>query len=343
MQIDTAGTYTLKYTAEDACGNITEVTREVVAEQISYRTVLYTDGTLIINEKSSDQATNEALHGVATNVYKAWGSRNTETTDIYRFQYVDDVLWYAVRDSVQAVEIGSRVKPTDLSYWFSNLRYCTSINLSLLDTSQATSMNCMFYYCLVLPSLDLSNFDTSQVTDMYGMFLDCRALTSLDLSSFNTANVTDMSSMFYRMRACPSLDLSNFDTSQVTTMESMFSDSRGFERIDLSSFDTSRVETMKNMFYDCRSLTSLDLGSFDTSAVTNTEAMFSDCGALTTIYVSSAFVVNQVTSSGSMFSSMSTNLVGGAGTVWSSSNPGDKTYARIDGGTSDPGYFTAVA
>lgn len=32
MQIDTAGTYLLKYTAEDECGNVTEVTREVVAE-----------------------------------------------------------------------------------------------------------------------------------------------------------------------------------------------------------------------------------------------------------------------------------------------------------------------
>ncbi len=35
-----------------------------------------------------------------------------------------------------------------------------------------------------------------------------------------------------------------------------------------------------------------------------------------------------------------TSLVGGQGTTWSSSNPKDKTYAHIDGGTSNPGYFT---
>ena len=29
------------------------------------------------------------------------------------------------------------------------------------------------------------------------------------------------------------------------------------------------------------------------------------------------------------------------GTAYSSSNPKDKTYAHIDGGTSNPGYFTA--
>ena len=35
----------------------------------------------------------------------------------------------------------------------------------------------------------------------------------------------------------------------------------------------------------------------------------------------------------------SSNLVGGAGTTYNSSFV-DKTYARIDGGTSSPGYFT---
>ena len=35
----------------------------------------------------------------------------------------------------------------------------------------------------------------------------------------------------------------------------------------------------------------------------------------------------------------STNLVGGSGTKYNSSHI-DKTYARIDGGTSNPGYFT---
>ncbi len=34
------------------------------------------------------------------------------------------------------------------------------------------------------------------------------------------------------------------------------------------------------------------------------------------------------------------NLVGGAGTKYDSTNI-DKTYARIDGGTSNPGYFTS--
>ena len=67
--------------------------------------------------------------------------------------------------------------------------------------------------------------------------------------------------------------------------------------------------------------------------------MFYKATNLKTIYVSNKFNTDKVTSSTDMFSSC-TNLVGGAGTKYNSSYV-DKTYARIDGGTSNPGYFTA--
>ncbi|UKI58215.1 MAG: hypothetical protein L6V81_01870 [Clostridium sp.] len=58
-----------------------------------------------------------------------------------------------------------------------------------------------------------------------------------------------------------------------------------------------------------------------------------------TIYISIKFNVDKVTSSNNMFY-RNTNLVGGAGTTYDA-NHTDKEYARIDGGTSNPGYFTA--
>ena len=91
--------------------------------------------------------------------------------------------------------------------------------------------------------------------------------------------------------------------------------------------------------FDHSNASSLDLSSFNTSNVTNMSYMFRNSYKLTTIYVSNKFLTNKVTSSSNMFSG-DTKLVGGAGTVYDSSNI-DKTYARIDGGTSSPGYFTA--
>jgi hypothetical protein len=70
--------------------------------------------------------------------------------------------------------------------------------------------------------------------------------------------------------------------------------------------------------------------------------MFYNCYNLRTIYVGSGWSTAAVTGSANMFFNC-TSLVGGQGTTWNESNPTDKTYAHIDGGTSNPGYFTAKA
>ena len=235
MIINTAGEYTLQYTATDACGNTTTVERELVVEAPP-RTVLYTDGTLIINELSRDIDANIAAHGQPTNIYAPFNPNGATNLDKYIFANNGEQPWATKQSNIVSVEIGSQIYPTSTAHWFESLMFCTSINLAKLDTSF--------------------------VTDMNGMFRSCQNLTSLDLSSFNTSSVTNM------------------------------------------------VEMFRN----------------------NT--------AITTIYASDLFVVTQVTDSTYMFNNMSTNLVGGAGTVWSSSYT-DKTRAKIDGGTSDPGYFTA--
>ena len=92
------------------------------------------------------------------------------------------------------------------------------------------------------------------------------------------------------------------------------------------------------MFYYCESLTSLVLSSFITSMVTNTGFMFYGCSNLRTIYASEGWSTAAVTSSSMMFYGC-TSLVGGQGTTYDASHI-DKTYAHIDGGASNPGYFT---
>ncbi len=314
---------------------------EKVEEPVSYRTVLYTDGTFIINESSRDQAANEALHGVATNVYDPFDPNGDTSVKKYIFTDVTQRPWHPQKASIKAVEIGSNIRPTSTANWFYNFNACTSMSLDGLDTSAVTDMSNMFNYCRALTSLDLSSFNTSRVTNMNGMFALCDALTSLDVTHFDTSAVTDMSTMFNYCRALTSLDLSSFNTSAVTIMNAMLSNCNALTSLDVSSFNTSSVTDMGNMFKDCQVLTSLDLSSFNTSRVMNMNGMFRNCKVLATIYASANFVVAQVTDSLSMFGGMSTNLVGGSGTVWSSSNPIDKTYAHIDGGTSNPGYFTA--
>ena len=83
----------------------------------------------------------------------------------------------------------------------------------------------------------------------------------------------------------------------------------------------------------------IDVSSFDTKNVTDMSWMFSNSSSLKRIYASDKFNTSKVTSSNYMFND-SPNLVGGNSTKYNSSFV-DKTYARIDGGTSNPGYFTS--
>ena len=224
-------------------------------------------------------------------------------------------------------------KVTDMSYMFSGSE-ATTLDLSNFDTSNVTNMSNMFSSS-VATTLDLSSFDTSNVTYMSGMFSGSKA-TTLDLSNFDTSNVTSMENMFFSS-AATTLDLSKFNTSKVTNMSGMFSDSKA-TTINVSSFNTSNVANMSSMFSNSKA-TTLDLSSFNTSNVTDMSWMFSNSNNLKTIYVSSKYNTSKVTSSTNMFNGC-TNLVGGQGTTYDSTKV-DKTYARIDGGTSNPGYFTS--
>lgn len=169
------------------------------------------------------------------------------------------------------------------AYLFFNYLGTGLLDISKLNTSQATSMSNMFNGCNALTTIGLSNINTSNVTEMQFMFQSCNALTTIDLSNFNTSNVTNMSNMFYGCKALKTLDLSNFDTSKVTNMSNMFHTNWKLEALNLSNFNTSKVTNMSSMFESCQRLINLDLSNFNTSLVSNFNKTFTECYKLTTI------------------------------------------------------------
>ena len=129
------------------------------------------------------------------------------------------------------------------------------------------------------------------------------------------------------------------NTSEVTTMQSMFDSSNiGIGDVDFSNFDTRKVTNMMSMFFNCTNIYSLDLSSFDTQNVTRTGSMFYNCKNLETIYVDDTWTMDKVSGSFMMFDGC-TNLKGERGTTYDE-NHTDAEYAHVDGGTSNPGYFT---
>ena len=199
---------------------------------------------------------------------------------------------------------------TTMSAMFNNCRSLTNLDLNNFDTSNVTSMNSMFGMwnssddansTSKLTTLDLGGFDTSKVTSMSSMFVSNTNLVNLNIKNFDTAKVTNMFHMFMYCKSVEGLDLRNFNTSKVTTMAGMFASCLSLLSINLSSFDTSNVTNMSLMFQNCRNLKELDITNFNTSKVTNMYAIFARCKSLVAIDLSK-FDTSNVTRMDSMFS-----------------------------------------
>ena len=131
----------------------------------------------------------------------------------------------------------------------------------------------------------------------------------------------------------------SFATARPTSTNSWFYACNNMVEIEgLEYLNTSRVTDMKGMFAGCKSLTMLDLTHFNTQKVTDMSIMFNICNKLKTIYVGDGWSTSSLANNNSLFSGC-TALVGGAGTVYASNHIGPD-YAHIDGGSSNPGYFT---
>ena len=231
----------------------------------------------------------------------------------------------------------SKVKA--MTAMFGNCQNLKKLDLRSFDTSEVTDMSQMFKGCEKLTELDLKSFDTSKVTTMSQMFEECKGFTELDLSSFHTSNVTNMSSMFQGCTGLTKLDLRHFDTSNVALMSMMFYNCSSLTELDLRSFNTSKVTSTNDMFSKCQSLPELDLRSFDTSNVENMQKMFYQCTNLENIIVSDKWSTSGLINSNiSMFEDCP-KLRGKNGTVYNSNHKG-AYYARVDGSSGLPGYFT---
>ena len=289
---------------------------------------------------------------VATEAYAAFNNDSTVLTFYYDDQKtakkgmsVADRGWLQYAGSIIKVQFDSSFAdyyPTSTNHWFDECSNLTSvIDIENLKLDRATDISWMFRMCSGLTTLDVRSWNTANVTEMGGLFYGCTSLTSLDVSSFNTQKVTNMESMFGECHALTSVDVSSFNTENVTNMDFMFG-ATAISELNLSNFNTDKVTNMRWMFSGVgvtSVLKTVNLSGFNTSKVTNMEGMFNSNPNLTTIYVGEDWSTSNVTNGADMFTNC-TNLKGGAGTPYDA-NHTDYTYAHIDGGESNPGYFTS--
>ena len=221
---------------------------------------------------------------------------------------------YTTATHVVFDESFSNARPTSCGYWFTSFQSLEGIEgIEHLNTSETTSMEGMFYGCVVknnmnlsahntskvknmsnmfynaqIPSVSLSGLDCSEVTDMEAMFMNA-SISQIDLTGLRTSKLTSMGSMFEGCQIKDNLDLSGFNTEKVTSMSSLFKNCTATD-ICLASFKTPNVTDMSSMFEGCSKLTSLDLTTFNTENVQNNCSMFKDCSSLTSLTFGNFYV-----------------------------------------------------
>jgi len=208
-----------------------------------------------------------------------FGTSATHAFAICRSLYVTavDAPGFASVTSMRSMFIWSDLGITDLNAWdtssvtnfretFRDIRNSNfELSVGDWDTSSATDMYAMFYYCNHWTNGNLESWDTSKLSNTDNMFGITTKL-NLEVSSWDTSSVTKMRYMFQRNNYMNS-DIGGWDTSSNTDFSGMFSSSYAFAH-DLKSWDVSNGKYFSSMF-NAHSGTSFDLTDWDVREATS--------------------------------------------------------------------------
>ena len=229
------------------------------------------------------------------------------------------------------------------------------------STASVTESNSMFYNCTAIVGGKGTKFNSEKIDATYAR-VDGEASAQGYFTSVNPYAVSEGGTLTFYYNANKPADAMDFSTGyfpwmwnstitkvkiddsfknyKPTSCAKLFYGLMYLTEIEgLENLNTEDVTDMSNMFYLCLNLKTLDLSGFDTRKVTNFGQMFSICTRLTTIYTGNNFVVGRSTLTTEMFSVCS-SILGSQGTVYDNDIQ-DGTYAKIDGGETAKGYFSA--
>ncbi len=191
-----------------------------------------------------------------------------------------------------------------------------------------------------MKNLDLKKWDTRSAQTFYAMFDGCESLTVLNLTNFNTSNAYNFAWMFSSTWKLENIiGMENWDVSQAENIEYMFNGSN-LINIRLPDFTNSKINSIASTFKNNKNVQNIDLTRINMNNINNLTEAFKNNTNLKTIYVQEDYKYKSANYSNTFFDCLS--LVGGAGTKYDPTFI-DSTAARIDGGPSNPGYFTAIS
>ena len=162
---------------------------------------------------------------------------------------------------------------SSLAWAFKNLTSLETLDVSSLETYNVTNFAGMFEGNTKLKTLNLGDMDVSKGSLLYDMFKNCQSLEELDVSKF-VITARNISGMFQNCHKLKTLDVSNWNTISVQYMQYLFSGCTEMETLDVSNWNTSNVVNMSSMFGYMEKIETLDVSNWDVSKVKKMGTMF---------------------------------------------------------------------
>ena len=223
----------------------------------SYRTVLYADGALVIDEPGCRRSANASAHGDVVKVMDSWHDK----ASAYVLTSGSKQPWASVRDKILSIEFGSTVQPSSTKYWFYNCSMLYSFDAAGLDMSACTAMGMMFggvgKSSEVTFDLDLSSFDLSSMSGTTAIQSLCQGATgirTIDISGWRIPSAANNSNNMFN--GC-------------TSLQRIYAD----EGVDFSA-----VTSSTNMFKGCSSISGGNWTTLDESFLDKTYARIDSYG-----------------------------------------------------------------
>ena len=276
------------------------------------------DGSLNFYKRADMPKAGERFEGkTATEVYTGFDTGVFVTTNTPQNTWIDietSTPWFDRRDEI----ISSKVVDPDISveqlaFWYTRCTNLTTVDLSKLDASRATTVVGLFAHChsmtvCLLPK-DLKN--AIKFTDM---FYQCKSITKVDLNCIGEgreartlsglmngcSSLTSLTiprqiadEMSYAFSGCNAMDnfafVEDWDVSPSRGFLHTFAYNGKVKHLNLSKWKSTNAKTYEGMFAACASLESLDISGLSRLESVENLKMFYNCPKLSRVTLGDGF------------------------------------------------------
>lgn len=171
----------------------------------------------------------------------------------------------------------------DCQMFFRACSNLTTIDLSIFDTTDVTSMSSFLRSCPKVTSVDIRSWNVAKMTTLTSLFNSCTLLASINMTGLNFAAVTNIGSAFF-YTAITSIDLTPFANSLLAFIDYAFAGTK-ITSIDMSPIQVGPLISIESLLRSSL-ITSFTWTNKTFPLLTSIDDMLSTCSELISVDIS---------------------------------------------------------